>query len=300
MIKYLIFAALFFQPVFAEESFVTTEGASLYTQTFGTGAPLIILHGAVGYLTQDYLLPHMERLAKNNRIVLYDQRALGKSTGEPASEQINLKTYIEDLDAVRVSLGVDKVSLLGHSWGGFLALHYAIAYPKKVDKLILTSSMPITSQDLGLFFPELAKRTAPFQEELQKIESSEAYLSGDPETVQNQLRMVFQTYMFQPENIQKLNLWKSQKEILNGFKVWDIFKEQIFMKPYDLTEALKAVKTPTLILHGDVDPIPYITAQHTHEAISSSTLIKINQSGHFPFVEQPELFFNAIEKFLKQ
>lgn len=286
-------------PVNAEETFVKTEGANLYTQTMGTGNPLIILHGGAGFLTHDYLLPHMERLSKNNLVVLYDQRALGKSTGEPIPEQINLKTYIEDLDAVRTSLGATKISLLGHSFGSFLALHYALAHPEAVDKLILTSSMPIASQDLGLFFPELAKRLAPYQEELKKIESSEAYLSGDPETVENQLRIVFQTYMYNPENIHKVNLWKSQKAAVNGFKVWDIFKEQIFMKPYDMAEQLKTVQNPTLIIHGDTDPISFIAAKHIHEALPSSTLIKIEQSGHFPFVEQPEPFFKAIDDFLK-
>jgi hypothetical protein len=54
----------------------------------------------------------------------------------------------------------------------------------------------------------------PYQEKLDKIESSELYLSGDPRTVENQLKFVFQTYMYYPENINKLNLWKSQKAAL--------------------------------------------------------------------------------------
>lgn len=291
MLKYLfVFAAFFFQ----------TATAGLYTETYGSGSPLIILHGGAGYLTHNYLLPHMERLGKNNLVVLYDQRGLGKSNGELTPEQINIKTYVDDLDSVRASLGAKKVSLLGHSFGSFLALQYALAHPESVDKLILVSSMPITSQDWMLFFPELGKRLAPYQEELQKIESSEAYLSGDPETVQNQLKIVFQVYMYNPENINKLNLYRSQKEIQNGFKVWDIFKERIFTKPFDLTEQLKTVQAPALILHGDADPIPFVTAEHAHQALPNSTLIKIKESGHFPFVEQPEVFFNAIEDFLKR
>lgn len=301
MLKFLFpLIVLLFQPLLSEETYIKTEGATLYAETSGSGAPLIILHGGLGYLTHDYLLPYMDRLAKDNLVVLYDQRALGKSTGDPVPEQINLHTYIEDLDAVRASLGAKKISLLGHSFGSFLALHYALTHPESVDKLILTSSMPITSQDLSLFFPELAKRFAPYQEELQKIESSEAYLSGDPETVQNQLRIVFQTYMYDPENIKKVNLYRSQKEILNGFKVWDIFKEELFMKPYDMTDQLKKLTNKTLILHGDSDPIPYVTAEHMKDAIPSSTLIKIKQSGHFPFVEQPEPFFKAITEFLNE
>lgn len=293
-------AALLLQPIDAIEAYIKTEGASLYTQTMGKGSPLIILHGGAGYITHDYLLPHMQRLAKNNLIVLYDQRALGKSTGDPIPEQINLNTYIQDLDAIRASLGVNKVSLLGHSFGSFLALHYAITHPESVDKLILASSMPISTPDLGLFLTEYAKRVAPCANELQKIESSEAYLSGDPETAQNYLKIVYQTYLYDPENIHKLNLFKSQKEVLNGFKVWNIFKEQVFLQPYDMTDQLKKLQNKTLIVHGDVDIIPFAVAEHIKDALPSSTLIKIQNSGHFPFVEQPEPFFKAIEEFLTE
>ncbi len=132
------------------EKFVQAGGTELFCREIGTGNPLIILHGGVGFLTQDYLLPHMTPLAKSHRVVFYDQRGLGRSTCDINPEQINLKTYIEDIEAIRRSLGVKKVSILGHSWGGFLGLQYVLAHPESVDKLILLSSMPGSSDDLGL------------------------------------------------------------------------------------------------------------------------------------------------------
>lgn len=281
-----------------DEIFIPTSCAELFCHIMGSGDPIIVIHGGAGFITHDYLLSPLAPLAKNRQVIFYDQRGLGKSTGESYPEHINLKTYVEDIEVIRTSLGLKKVSLLGHSWGGLLAMHYALLYPNSIDKLILVSSMPGSSEDLGLFFSELPKRLAPYQEQLDKIESSELYLSGDPQTVENQLKMVFKTYMYSPENINQLNLRKSQKAAIKGFKIWEIFKEQVFMKPYDLTKALRKISCPTLILHGDVDPIPFVAAENLKAAIPSSKLIRMDQCGHFPFVEQPESFLKEVTGFL--
>ncbi|MBS0654152.1 MAG: alpha/beta fold hydrolase [Verrucomicrobia bacterium] len=280
-------------------TFVKAKGADLFCSIMGKGDPLIVVHGGAGFITHEYLLPHMERLAQNNQLIFYDQRALGKSTGEITPEEITLSTYLQDIEAIRTSLGLEKISLLGHSWGAFLAFHYACVYPEAVDKLVLLSPMPGKSDDLPLFFSELAKRLTPYQEELQKIEASELYRAGDPELVKKWLTIVYQIYMHSPDNVHKLNLWKSQQEALRGFKVWDIFKEAIFMNPYDVTDSLRALRCPTMIIHGDVDPIPLASVEYLHTVIPSSTLVKIEQSGHFPFVEQPDACFKAIEGFLR-
>lgn len=64
----------------------------------------------------------------------------------------NLKLYVDDIEAIRKFFGAAKVSLIGHSWGGLLAMHYALAYPETTDRIILTNSMVAASNDLGLFF----------------------------------------------------------------------------------------------------------------------------------------------------
>lgn len=281
-----------------DEKFIQAKNAELFCKIIGSGDPLIVIHGGAGYITHDYLLPHMEPIADNNLVVFYDQRGLGRSTGEIIPEQVNIKTFIEDIDAIRSFLGAKKISLLGHSWGGFLAMHYAISYPESIDKLILLSSQPASFKDLGLFFTELEKRIAPYQEELKRIESSESFAAGDPQTVENHLKIFFRTYMHSPENVGKLNLWKSRNAALNGFKVWKIFEEHVFMKPHDLTDHLSTLRCKTLIIHGDSDPIPFSTAENHKAAIPSSKLIKIRQCGHFPFVEQPDEVFKAIKDFL--
>jgi len=280
-----------------QEKFIATEGAKLFCRIMGKGAPVIVIHGGPG-LSQEYLLPQMAHLAEHNLIVFYDQRGCGLSTGTLISEQINVKTYIEDIDAIRKSLGVEKISLLGHSWGGILGMQYAISHPKSVDKLILLSTMPASSEDLALFIAEWTQRTAPYREELHTIEASELYLAGDPQTVAKQLEIVFQTYMYRPEDVRKLSLRRSQKAALNGFKVYEIFLNEVFMKPFNLFNDLSKLQCPTLIIHGDTDPIPLTTAEHINKAIPHSRLSVIEHCGHFPYVEQPTELFEAIQNFL--
>ena len=159
--------------------------------------------------------------------------------------------------------------------------------------------MVADSNDLGLFFTELTNRTVPYQKEIQELESGALFQEGDPKTVAHVNRLYFQTYMPHPENIEKLNLCKTKQENMNGAKVWEIFKSDIFMQPYNLLSELKAIKCPTLIIHGNEDVMPLISSEHIHEAIRSSELVRIEDCGHFPFVEKPEAFFKAIDSFLK-
>ena len=140
-----------------EEFFIQSGEIQLFCRKMGSGKPLVILHGGPG-MTQDYLLPQMSQLAENSLIIFYDQRGCGQSYSPINEQSINMETYVEDLDQIRRELQVDKISILGHNWGGFLAMHYAIAHPKAVDKLILSNSMPASSEDMALFNAEWLHR----------------------------------------------------------------------------------------------------------------------------------------------
>lgn len=282
-----------------QERFISVEGAELFCKLAGDGDPIIVIHGGGGYITHDYLLPYMVRLTEHNRVVFYDQRGMGRSTGELTKKQINMHTYIADLEAIRCFLGVERVIIAGHSWGGFLGMLYAIAHPESIEKLILLGPMPASSEDFELFGNEYTKRLVPYKNELQKIESSDLYLAGDSEAIAKYLRTIFQTYTYNPEDANKLNLYMPQKAILKGFKIIELLNEQVFMRPFNLFNDLCKLQCPTLIVHGDTDPIPFSTAENIQKTIPSAQLIKIEKCGHFPFIEQPEALFKAINDFLQ-
>ena len=161
----------------SQQGFISVPGEQLYYQQFVSkkkDVPIIVLHGGPG-MDQSYLLPQVLELAKDNEVIFYDQRGSGKSSEQPLDpSQINMKRFVQDLEAVRKYFGYGKIILLGHSWGGLLAAEYAIAYPQHVDALILLNSVPLISEGFQEFEKEYDHRTADIQKQLEQMQHSKA------------------------------------------------------------------------------------------------------------------------------
>jgi proline iminopeptidase len=285
----------------SEQGFINVPGEQLYYQRFGKQAHetlIIVLHGGPG-MDQSYLLPQMLELAKNQEVIFYDQRGSGKSSTHPLDAcQINMKRFIEDLEAVRKYFGCDKIVLLGHSWGGLLAAEYALAYPQHIEALILLDSVPMTLNGIKVFDQQCADRLEGVKESLAQLQDSSDFQHGDPRAVEKFYSMIFQTYCAKKSDAKKITLHFSQATATNGLKIEKIFREKNFSKPYDLRSQLHQLTTPTLIIHGDQDPIPVATALETKGALPHSTLIVLKNCGHFSYLEQPKRCFREIRKFL--
>jgi proline iminopeptidase len=117
-------------------------GAELHYRDIGRGAPVVVLHGGPDSDHQ-CLLPDLDRLVDSCRLVYYPQRGRGASLGNVQPGDVTLPSEIEDLDALRAHLGLDSVALLGHSWGGVLAMEYAIRHPERTSHLILMNPGPV-------------------------------------------------------------------------------------------------------------------------------------------------------------
>lgn len=281
----------------ATEVTVQADDAKLFCRIFGKGDPIIIIHGGPG-LSQDYLLPNMAKLSRTHQAIFYDQRACGQSTDKINECTIQIKTYLSDIESIRKSFGDQQVIVVGHSWGGFLAMEYAIQHPEAVQKLVLLNAMPSSSEEYLLFLQEFMKRMAPCMEEFKAIQESSELAKGDPQAIEKYHLLMFKKYCFDPEKALLLNVCMTPKAFLDGLKVYKIFDENLFSKPFNLHPQLKTLKIPTLIVHGDYDIIPPSIAQKLHETIPNSQYVLINNCGHFPYVEAPEELFNTINEFL--
>ena len=282
-----------------QEIFVPVDHAKLFCRVMGKGDPLIVIHGGPG-LSQEYLLPQLQKLSEHHLVIFYDQRGSGESLGTIDPEFIQMSTFVEDIDAIRKEFKLNKISILGHSFGGFLAMHYAIAHPEAVDKLILLNSSPATSDDYALLMDEWSRRMAPHMDEVKKIQASEAFKEGDPQTMANYLRLMYRTYCFDSRKAEELNLKMSRKSNVDGAKTFALLNENFLMKPYDLKSALQKLKCKTLIIHGDSDLIPLETAKNTHKMIPNSKLVVLKDCGHFSYVEKPQEFFDHLQTFFKE
>ncbi len=285
-------------PAGFQEKYVKVKDGELYCRSMGEGKPLIVVHGGPG-LSQEYLLPQLEKLAENNFVIFYDQRGSGKSKGIISPETITMKIFSDDLDQVRKAYHLDKVSVLGHSWGGLLSLQYAIDHPDTMHKLILMNSCPDNEADFDLFMKEWMQRMTPFMKEFTLIAHSQKFAEGDPETYKNYYTLVFRTYFVNPQLVSQLSLLDSRQANLNGTKTGTILRENFLLKPFNLNTAINKLKCPTLIIHGDKDVIPVETAYHLKANIPQSKLVVIKECGHFPYIEKPGQLFPLLTSFLQ-
>jgi len=127
-----------------QEGFVDANGVMIYFKSIGRGSPLVIVHGGPG-ASHDYFLPNFYLLARHNRLVFIDERGSGRSPQLEDPKQYTVENMVEDVESVRQALGLGKISLLGHSFGGVLAEAYALKYQRNLSHLILASTFASAS-----------------------------------------------------------------------------------------------------------------------------------------------------------
>ena len=126
-----------------DQTTVELNGVRIYTRRVGDGPPVVVLHGGPG-AHHDYLLPQYDRLALGRTLLYYDQRGGGRSP-VPRDTPVGWREHVADLEALRDRWGLERVTLLGYSWGGLLAVLYALEHPARIGRLALVSSAPITA-----------------------------------------------------------------------------------------------------------------------------------------------------------
>src|SRR5579862_9390736 len=128
---------------FIQEGYVDANGVMIYYKSFGKGAPLVIVHGGPG-ASHDYFLPYLLPLARQNRLIFIDERGSGRSQKLDDPSGYTVENMVEDVETVRKALGLGKINLLGHSYGGVLAQAYALKYQQNLNHLILGSTFSST------------------------------------------------------------------------------------------------------------------------------------------------------------
>jgi proline iminopeptidase len=144
----------------ARASFVQCGAERLYVRDVGRGVPLMVLHGGPDF-DHEYLLPDMDRLAGSFHLMYYDQRGRGRSFSGEQPDEVAMATEVDDLDRVRESFGFESIAILGHSWGGLLAMEHAIRHPARVSHLILMNTAPASHADALILRGELARTKSP-------------------------------------------------------------------------------------------------------------------------------------------
>lgn len=278
----------------ADGSF-TRDGVELHYRTAGTGTPAILLSGGPGF-DVDYMVPLGEFLPASYQRIFYEQRGTGRSKVQLTPETMTLQQVVEDLDALRVHLKQERLLLVGHSWGGMLAMAYAAAHPDRVDRLILIGSGGPTLEFTEWFPDNIRMRLRPADLEAERYWDEAVKRGVDPDKAAlESIRAITPGYFFD-----RAKGLAFASELADG-SVHAQVNALLFTdmtKHYDSRPGLRKLDRPVLIVHGHQDPVGDKTAEDIHSVIKTSVLKYINKSGHFPWIEQPEEFRSAIAEFL--
>jgi proline iminopeptidase len=283
---------------YTEEKTVKTNGINTYCKIIGEGEPVIVIHGGPG-MAHNYLLPKFSKLVDNHKVIFYDQRACGKTNGEEFPEEISLDNMVKDLEALRLSLGIEKMNLIGQSWGGLIAMNYAVKYPEKLKSLILLESAPASSLYEIVFTNNIMElRSEDERKELEEISKAEEYKNGNPKAVVDYYHSYFKPYFYDRSFLKELDLSYFDYELIRKSNIADPILME-YMTNFDIYNELNVITVPTLIIHGKQDVIPYWSIERIHKSIPSSEFILLDECGHFAYLEKNKEYFDYIEKFLR-
>jgi len=294
------------KPGVAQESRIPVQGAELYCREIGQGTPLIVLHGGPDFDIA-YLLPELDRLSDKFHLIYYDQRGRGRSADHVKPEDVTLESEMDDLDKVREHFHLDKVDLLGHSWGTVLALEYTLRHPERVSRLVLMDPAPAAVADINRFRRERVEKWPVLMELRKAIADTTAYKEADPEAVVAYYRLHFKPALARSEDYEKLMIRmkarfieQGKEGILKSRAVEERLVNETWASPkgYDLHPKLKSLNIPALVITGDHDFFPF-AAEHIAQAIPGARLVTLKDCGHFPYLECPAPLRDQIDAFFR-
>jgi proline-specific peptidase len=214
------------------EGYVPIPGRQLYFREIGDGPPLVILHGGPDF-NHSYLLPEMDRLASAFRLIYYDQRGRGRSSAGVDVDDVTIDSEVDDLDRLRQHFGLSEIALLGHSWGGLLAMEFITRHPDRVSHLILMNSAPASHADLLRFREQRKVAEKVGLARMEAISRTTEYAQGDVETKAEYYRAHFGATLRGPEQLEdlvrRLRVDFTPKDILKARAI----EEKLYRETWD-------------------------------------------------------------------
>lgn len=269
--------------------------------TGGAAAPVVFLHGGPGYNSESFAVLEGPRLERSLRMVYYDQRGSGRSE-RPWNGEYSLPRMVEDVEGLRRALGVPRIALIGHSFGGTLALEYAARYPEHVSRVVLVGAaadIPAACQARVAFLAmhyagDLARARA---------DTAGKHARGDCDlafnTVPDSIRgRVNDETMFpdsilahRQDSVDAASGLRNTGELSNA-----LFNHGLLTYRFDAPARLTM---PVLVVAGHQDYAIGLPQQRAlAAALPHARLTEYEHAGHFVYLDEPERFTQEVTRFL--
>jgi len=287
--------------VVPKEGYVKVLGFDLFYKQFGEPekGEILCLHGGPG-MTHDYMLPMADLADHGYRVTFYDQLGCGRSEVPKNPTLFVPEHYVEELEAFRRKMQLGKPHVIGSSWGGMLAIAYALKYQRNMTTMITVGglhSVPLTVREMEKMRRGLSKEV---QATLAKYEAEGDFANP---------KYIDAVMVFYRKHV--LRLWPWPKEAtytmehtsipvygtMNGPNEFTIIGNTRY---WDVTSKLKTIHVPTLVLGGKYDEVSPVVASELHRFIKGSERTTFPNSSHLSFWEEREAFMRRVLRFLKK
>lgn len=283
-----------------ETGHIDVPGGMVWYRSVGSGpkTPLLLLHGGPG-AGHDYLQP-LRALARGRRVIFYDQLGCGRSDAPEDETLYRVPRFVDEVDAVRRALKLDRVILYGHSWGTILAIEcFATGQAEGVEKLILAgalASVPQFVAGVGRLIDAMPHGAG------KRLRALEAAGKTDTKEYQDLVGLFYSLYVCRVnppppeflaagENLQKSPAYR----IMNGPNEFTVVGN---LKGWDRRSDLHKITVPTLITTGQYDEVSLDCHQTIRAGIKGSRLQIFAGCSHLTMLEKPVAYTNAIRRFV--
>jgi proline iminopeptidase len=298
--------------------FKVAEDILLYYFDSGEGKPALVIHGGPGF-PPSKPWDGLESLNKEYRFIYYHQRGCGHST-RPIDKfesqnfmqnvtildkVLGLSAQLADIERIRRILGQEKLILIGHSYGGFLATLYAVEFPEHVEKMILIAPAGVLKFPIeeGEGFDKIkdymsGKQRAEFDDFLSRyFDYGKIFTKSEKDlSILNSEYIKHFGAALESQGLERPEMAMEDLALSGGWMVHALYLS-LGMK-YDLRVELKKVTMPVLVLYGEKDMMPVKASHEYADLLPEGKIQTIPEATHFPFVEKPEEFARAVREFL--
>lgn len=285
---------------------IDTPDGKLYYEKTGSGPVVIMIAGGPG---GSHVSFHgfFERLAKNYTLVLFDNIGRGRSDRLTDTKKYTVERDADDIEHLRKHLGVDKVSLIGHSYGGMPAIAYSIKYAAHLERAVLSDTLHSNNgwqQNIDSCNHNAANQYAEIWAKILELRKK-GILSNADAYGELYGQCIAGLYWFNETNGAKMFSSNDPKDGGNG----DVYNAMIgddpewivggTMKKFDPRKKMKNVKVPILVCNGRYDRVstPKV-AYEISTLYPNATLKFFEKSGHRPWVEETDAYFETVMRFL--
>jgi len=285
----------------ASEGYVDYRGYRTWYRVVGdlgsAAAPLLALHGGPGS-THHYFGP-LEKLADERPVVVYDQLGCG-SSDRPHDVEWSVAVFRDEVDAVRSDLGLERIHLLGTSWGGMLALEHVLSGAEGIVSLILSSTLASIQQWAA---EQLALKNALPPDVVEVLDRHELKRTYDDPEYDQAMEAYFDRHFYRGRRPRpELELMEAQRgrDVYRAMQGPNEWTPTGALRGWDVRDRLGEIDVPTLVIRGRHDMCTDPIAATLTEGISESREVVLEESSHTPLLEETDRYLASIGAFMRQ